>query len=184
MKILGRRGDLTQILDLFPIFEKISDIFGRRCVQCICVCDSAIIWKSVVFFWLVFKHENFCSGSTHEYAALVQKRLQNSKKIGTPYCALHLCLWQRNYLHQRLPTIHKPDLDSGHISFSANHVLPGCNYYAQLNISYRYGQSSQEEIVQPRQEWRRRSLDGNLDYLRYPSPKGKGWSFQVLWTRK
>ena len=43
MKILGRRGDLTQILDLFPIFEKISDIFGRRCVQCTCVCDSAII---------------------------------------------------------------------------------------------------------------------------------------------
>ena len=43
MKILGRRGDLTQILDLFPIFEKISDIFGRRCVHCTCVCDSAII---------------------------------------------------------------------------------------------------------------------------------------------
>ena len=39
----GRRGDLTQILDLFPLFEKFSDIFGRRCVHCTCVCDSAII---------------------------------------------------------------------------------------------------------------------------------------------
>ena len=51
MKILGGRGDLTQILDLFPIFEKISDIFGRRCVQCTCVCDSAIIWKRLDSFF-------------------------------------------------------------------------------------------------------------------------------------
>ena len=34
---------------------------------------------------MVFKLESFCGGPTHEYAALVQKRLQNSKKkLGHP----------------------------------------------------------------------------------------------------
>ena len=36
--------------------------------------------KVLAFFLLVVKLENFCGGSTHEYAALVQKSLQNSKK--------------------------------------------------------------------------------------------------------
>ena len=121
MNILGGRGDLTQILDLFPIFEKISDIFGRRCVQCTCVCDSAIIWKRLDSFFGWSLNLKVFVVALHMNTQLWYRK---GYKIPKKNWDTLLCIALVSVTAQLFAptTAHHPQAWHGHISFSAKNM--------------------------------------------------------------